>query len=232
MPTVIASSTQTISFPDASTSNSLLDNHEWYRGFVVALEGRGTWIRHPIAFPSAHLHLFLPFRPAICPIDGRGIRDTGALNSRAFVTRPPGKNAADLYPCLYLSPFVPSFPGVPAGRSGVTRECVRVRQARPSFPDVLSVSLSVLRKPPAASAQECMKSVTAPRRNLPFESSRTWTPARDSLFPFTLIRLPRSGRKPTSLSTARPSHPRHPLRRFLSPFLLILYLVTSKWSPR
>lgn len=51
--------------------------------------------------------------------------------------------------------------------------------SRPPWRPPRPVSLSVLRKPPAASAQECMKSVTAPRRNLPFES--TWTP-------FTVIR--------------------------------------------
>lgn len=130
-----------------------------------------TSIPHSIVFSSTHLHLFGPVQ-----LSGRSIavcsRDTGALNSSTFVTWSWRKYRAPL--SVLLSFAVSSF--VFLGLYGaVPRKSVYlcIRAAHSSFPGVHSISLSVLRKPPAASAQECMKSVTAPRRNLPFESSRT-----------------------------------------------------------
>lgn len=130
-----------------------------------------TSIPHSIVFSSTHLHLFGPVQ-----LSGRSIamcsRDTGALNLSTFVTWSRRKCRAPL--SVLLSFAVSSF--VFLGLYGaVSRKSVYlcIRAAHSSFPGVHSISLSVLRKPPAASAQECMKSVTAPRRNLPFESSRT-----------------------------------------------------------
>lgn len=106
-------------------------------------------------------------------------------------------------------------------RERVYESCLRAsppvfsRPRRPPRP----VSLSVLRKPPAASAQECMKSVTAPRRNLPFES--TWTP-------FTVIRClpPKERREKRKREKCSDSHRTEmiPFRPFLSRLLLLASL--------
>lgn len=200
--------------------------------------------KHPSYMDSSiYLHLFPLRARVICPID----RPAGLPRHRCTYLCPPRslrprakekkerkkeqininkkKNSAFILSFLSLTvpPRVFSRSYGAVSRERVYESCLRAsppvfsRPRRPPRP----VSLSVLRKPPAASAQECMKSVTAPRRNLPFES--TWTP-------FTVIRClpPKERREKRKREKCSDSHRTEmiPFRPFLSRLLL---LATIEW---